>query len=523
MSADEAYAFRDQTDEALRSGGALLLVDGLDEISDEGARSAFAVHLRTFLAIFPRAAIVVTSREAGYRRIAGVIADACEPVGLAPFDESDVRQLCESWYAEVVGDTDKVRFEARQLAAIIWNNERIRALAENPLMLTTLLVVKRNVGELPTRRAKLYRAAVDVLIRTWNVEGYEPLDEEETLARLSYVACAMMNEGLQQISRRSLLRLLKRAQADLQAELQFARISPPQFIDRIDYRSSLLMQTGHEMIDGDLEEVFEFRHLTFQEYLAARGLVEGQYPGRQEEKSLLELLGPHLEDERWREVIPLAAVMAGRRAEPLLRELTTSCASRPREDHYTRPDEGWSAMAALYPATRTSKADCDIILQPWQTLDIHAETAEPVIIISNLYVDTKTPVPALEMLLQCLLDEVQVALASLDAALKQAARHDIDTTIQDSAVSLRRGRFGEAFQEVVQCAYLGGEPGWDEYRTALCDILFDQFCQDHTAPFSDETIESLNQRLRSRDRLQQTCAAARLHEFGLFKSGGQRD
>jgi hypothetical protein len=71
---------------------------------------------------------------------------------------------------------------------------------------------------------KLYRAAVDVLIRTWNVEGYEPLDEEETLARLSYVACAMMNDGQQRISRRQLLGLLKRAQADLQAELQFAKI-----------------------------------------------------------------------------------------------------------------------------------------------------------------------------------------------------------------------------------------------------------------------------------------------------------
>src|SRR5262249_32465066 len=186
-----------------------------------------------------------------------------------PFDLADVERLCESWHAEVVGDNDKVRSEARQLAATIWNNERIRSLAENPLMLTTLLVVRRNVGELPTRRVKLYKAAVDVLIRTWNVEGYEPLDEEETLAQLSYVACAMMQDGQQQVGRRRLLELLRQARTELQAELQFAAISPSQFIERIEYRSSLLMMTGHELIDEELQEVFEFRHLTFQEYLAA--------------------------------------------------------------------------------------------------------------------------------------------------------------------------------------------------------------------------------------------------------------
>ncbi len=45
MNGDEAAMFRDQIDEALRSGRALLLVDGLDEISDEGARTTFAGHL----------------------------------------------------------------------------------------------------------------------------------------------------------------------------------------------------------------------------------------------------------------------------------------------------------------------------------------------------------------------------------------------------------------------------------------------------------------------------------------------
>jgi hypothetical protein len=142
-------------------------------------RTHFAL-IRAAGTLLKRLAMAYASCEAGFRHVAGVIAGACEQVSLAPFDKNDVWRLCESWHVEVVGDNEKVRSEARQLAATIWNNERIRAPAENPLMLTTLLVVRRCIGELPNRRVELYREAVRVLIRTWNTEGFDPMDLEET-------------------------------------------------------------------------------------------------------------------------------------------------------------------------------------------------------------------------------------------------------------------------------------------------------------------------------------------------------
>jgi len=50
------------------------------------------------------------------------------------------------------------------------------------------------------------------------------------------------------------------------------------FIKRVEMRSSLLMVSGHEIEEGTLSPVYEFRHLTFQEYLAARAVVYGHYP-----------------------------------------------------------------------------------------------------------------------------------------------------------------------------------------------------------------------------------------------------
>jgi hypothetical protein len=87
------------------------------------------------------------------------------------------------------------------------------------------------------------------------------------------------------------------------------------------------MMTGHDVVDGSLIEVYEFRHLTFQEYLTAKAVVEGWYPERKEIETLLGPLESHLNDEKWREVIPLAAVLAGRRTAPLIEELIARCHS----------------------------------------------------------------------------------------------------------------------------------------------------------------------------------------------------
>src|SRR5689334_7735448 len=135
----------------------------------------------------------------------------------------------------------------------------------------------------------------------------------------------MMQGGIQKISRTELSRLLMKAREDLAAELGFARIAVTEFIERIESRSSLMMLSGHDVVDGTLTEFYEFRHLTFQEYLTAKAIIEGWYPLRGNSDNIVTLLEPHFTDEKWREVLPLVAVLAGRRAEPLVQKLTEVC------------------------------------------------------------------------------------------------------------------------------------------------------------------------------------------------------
>jgi hypothetical protein len=101
-----AMVFRAHVDRALLAGHVLLLVDGLDEISDPGDRAAFVCTLRTALQAYPGIAIVVTSREAGFRHVAAHLAPVCTRTTLSPFDADDVRRLSVAWYLRALDDTE---------------------------------------------------------------------------------------------------------------------------------------------------------------------------------------------------------------------------------------------------------------------------------------------------------------------------------------------------------------------------------------------------------------------------------
>lgn len=313
-----AEVFLTLAQDALQQGKALLLIDGLDEISDDAARAALVSTLRAALDVWPQTTLVVTSREAGFRHVAPHLAPFCQQATLNPLDKGDIRSLAERWHIQVEGDRPAVRQNAQALAERIIGNDRVRQLAGNPLLLTTLFLVKRQTGDLPTGRAKLYAEAVKVLLWSWNVEGFTSIDPDDAVPRLAWVAHDMMMQGVQRISKPRLRASLHAANRVLEDTFGLRHLDPGDFIDRVEYRSSLLMMTGKEMENGRLQDFYEFRHLTFQEYLCALACVEGWHEGRRDTDTLASVLQPHLEEEKWKEVIPLAAVLGGRQTGALL-------------------------------------------------------------------------------------------------------------------------------------------------------------------------------------------------------------
>lgn len=322
-------AFEELVSSSLRTGKVLLLIDGLDEIASAKDRMGFVLQLRTFLATYPNVALVLTSRKAGFRAVAGAVSGICTWYGLDDFSDDDIRELTRSWHATLISQSEKADLEAQNLAGTIIVTDRVKRLARNPLLLTTLLLVRRWVGDLPRKRSVLYEKAIEVLLMTWNVEAHEPIERDEAIPQLAFVAHSMTVQGRQRINAHDLSRLLSAAREQMPEIFGFTRITVSQFVDRIESRSSLLVMMGHEVERGELVPVYEFRHLTFQEYLTAVALVDGYYDGHESGDDLVDQLSSHFDDPQWFEVVALATVRAGRSARAIVARMLEIVRSLP--------------------------------------------------------------------------------------------------------------------------------------------------------------------------------------------------
>jgi hypothetical protein len=305
----------------LPAGRVLLLVDGLDEIANTSMRARFIGQLRTFLSRYPQTRLVMTSREVGFRQIAGSVYSMCMPYKVAELDDDAIRELVLAWHRQVMGNEPSVLERAYNLVDVITSNDRVTRLAGNPLLLTTLLLVQRWAGQLPRKRTILYQKAIEVLLMTWNVEGHEPMDLDEALPQLGYAAYHMMLSKETSISAGSLAALFRDARTEMPELLAYSRVSVQNFLSRVEERSSVLILSGYADIDGELSPVYEFKHLTFQEYLAAQAIVNRWVSTSEQAKSPAQLLAPVLHIPEWSEVVTLAAVLNGRGGAETVRNL----------------------------------------------------------------------------------------------------------------------------------------------------------------------------------------------------------
>jgi len=324
LSPEEASALRRLLRQRLEQGRALLLIDGLDEIADPGLRARFAQQLEQIHVAFPEAPIVVTSRIVGYRDMGYRIGRGFEHLTVAEFEPDEKDDFARRWCA--LTELPERREAATQdLIADIHSTDRIERLTGNPMLLTTMALVKRKVGRLPTRRADLYWEALQVLLN-WRPEVDQPIDAREAVPQLEYVAYAMCDRAIQRIQEDDLLDLLNRVREDYPRLHDLRLRSSAAFLQALESRTGILIHSGYVRDRGRPVRVYEFRHLTFQEYLASLALVDGVYPDRAVSEELTSAIGriagrmDEVEEkagdrevvtaENWREAVRLAVANA---------------------------------------------------------------------------------------------------------------------------------------------------------------------------------------------------------------------
>ncbi|MET4669975.1 hypothetical protein ABID94_002843 [Streptomyces sp. PvR018] len=302
-TAPEGWASR-----VLESGRALLLVDGLDEVPQEDREQAHD-WLSQLLARSPETRCVATVRplavEPDWLRSEGFA-----ELRLLPMRNEDIQAFVTSWHRAArlseEDDTDRLDALEQDLSRQFDQNPTLRDLARTPLLCAVICALhRRRDGLLPETRWKLYRSALEMLLghrdqrrRIGDPEGID-LSVEEHTQLLQRIAVWLVREGQSEFTREQALRQLGRALTGM--ERVSAQGSPERILTHLLNRSGLLQENA--------DATYQFIHRTFQDYLAAKELIEDDHVN--------ELLR-HAEEETWQDIILLAAGHCGRHELALL-------------------------------------------------------------------------------------------------------------------------------------------------------------------------------------------------------------
>jgi len=302
---------------ALNKGHCLVLLDGLDEVIDERTYRNVADKINDLVSAYPNNRFVVTCRIAGWK---SYLTGEFTVLQTQDFNRDEIQRFVLGWHRAVITQSehsrlyfdtpDKKEFEktwvkhyeekvkpaieikSRNLLNQIDSNNRILAIAVNPMLLSLTCLVHSVRNILPRGRTILYSQCLDLLIDSW--ERSKDIVWHQADRTTSYQKEAVLREiafdfqvrGKGEDTKENIEKLIHAISKDLGIG-----IPPGELLEEIELRSGLLIERSIG--------VFGFSHLTLQEYLVAKHVL--LYPRQ------LELLFTNLDKQEWREVILLYA------------------------------------------------------------------------------------------------------------------------------------------------------------------------------------------------------------------------
>ena len=274
-------------DARLKQGKVLILLDGLDEVKEVSLRGTVVDRVQQFLCqhIGKGNRVIMTSRIIGYREVRPPEIEGLRECTLLDFDDQEIIDFIRRWTAiverQAYPDGQVSRYEASREASelidAVQKNKDIRKLAANPLLLTMLVIRKRQGISLPRHRVVLYEQYIVSLLHDWlqarslHDNAHDFPDDRKMRKVLEPLAWwpqeSEPGKGL--VKEQDLLAWLRIFFKDQTDPEQAAR----QFIRDVREHSGLLIDRGGQR--------FGFMHLTFMEYLAAVTLAKFSQQGLQ--------------------------------------------------------------------------------------------------------------------------------------------------------------------------------------------------------------------------------------------------
>lgn len=289
---------RDLVEEVLNSGQAIVLIDGIDEISNLEVRKRLRSSVYEGRGKYPKIKWVLTSRIVGYdelpfeddQRSAGQ--KNAESIALrhgadndslnfsaaeslfyvCPFDDKQISEFCANWYALRERSKADAQSKAGDLVKALKEDGSTLRLARTPNLLTMMALLHRVKARLPHGRTLLYEDIAHAYLHTIDDyrklhvgENYPLQHKKRWLARVAWELQARRslnessNKGSILASKEELLNWFSESMAE--SGVSDPRNSALEFLDYIAKRSGLLIPRS--------EASFAFLHLSFQEYFCS--------------------------------------------------------------------------------------------------------------------------------------------------------------------------------------------------------------------------------------------------------------
>lgn len=292
---------QDWAQNKLKQGQMLILVDGFDEIPKE-KRPLVARWLNRQMSDYKNSVFILTSRPKAYQEQTGETLNLNAKLFVKKLTPEKRREFIQNWYwcqeyyAHGKEDVPAVRQLAQEAAKSLLNQiesrEELADLAENPLLLNMVTMFHRYdpSAQLPKRRVELYQQICKLLLNDRSGARNIVLlleDWEAAQTVLQMLALDMMRFKEVQVEQTALLGRLK-----LYLKAQEETVGAENFLKQIESVSELLVQREQ----GE----YEFPHLSFQEFLAAKEVIRL----RQES-----ILYEHFADDKWKAMILLYAAL----------------------------------------------------------------------------------------------------------------------------------------------------------------------------------------------------------------------
>lgn len=328
-------------EKSLRASRCLIMLDGLDEISNSETKRSVEEAIKAFMFEYSPPSngainfnrFLITSRVAGYDQSTFrdyphyIIAELTTRQGeefLMCWSRANARRILVEQEKEVL--TEGAALMAKSFAAALAVNQDVGELAKNPLLLTLLIVMQQNSIVLPRGRVDLCTLVTRTLLENRNIAKNLPLiPEAVAVHRLGLIAFQMQESGNSIIRQKKVMKLLTQSIALEGGTPDQIAQEAEEFLNRIRERGGIFVQRS--------SDYFGFMYRIFQEYFAARYfLIEMRHDPDYCLSELIKRVRRF--DELWREPFLLAVAYSSNENEVLTNQIIQALLDTSLKDNF---------------------------------------------------------------------------------------------------------------------------------------------------------------------------------------------